>query len=190
MGNLLIIAKQRDVSQALSRLARPLKFNNIDITDSANEARRLVQRKDYNLIIINTPLHHEFGDDLALDFLERDGVDVVLIVKSSDLQSFSDKLYKEPIFIIERPLNKETLLRNLNYILSVQKRNERVTKNYSKLKKNLENQKIQFRAKLVLMEKLNMSEEEAHRYIQKQAMDSRRTPAEVSKSLIEFYQNK
>ena len=45
------------------------------------------------------------------------------------------------------------------------------------------------RAKLLLIEKLGKSESEAHRFIEKQAMDLRKTKKEVAESIIGTYDN-
>ena len=41
------------------------------------------------------------------------------------------------------------------------------------------------RAKFILMEKHRMTEQEAHRFIEKDAMDSRRSKAQVAKEIID-----
>lgn len=48
--------------------------------------------------------------------------------------------------------------------------------------------KIIYRAKLCLMGYLDMTEEQAHRYIQKQAMDMRISPRQVAENLIRTYE--
>ena len=53
------------------------------------------------------------------------------------------------------------------------------TKNYTEEEQTVINQ-----AKKVLMEKNNMSENEAHRYVQKSAMDSGRTMVETAVSIL------
>ena len=45
------------------------------------------------------------------------------------------------------------------------------------------------RAKWVLIEYLHMNEAQAHRYIEKQAMDMRLTRREVAESLIKTYES-
>lgn len=45
------------------------------------------------------------------------------------------------------------------------------------------------RAKEVLMEYLKMTEAQAHRYIEKQAMDMRITRREVAESILKTYEN-
>ena len=53
----------------------------------------------------------------------------------------------------------------------------------------LAEEKIINRAKLVLMEYLKLSEPQAHRYIEKQAMDMQISRAEVAARVLETYEN-
>ena len=58
-----------------------------------------------------------------------------------------------------------------------------------KLKKTISDIKLIDRAKITLVEYLNMSEDESHKYIEKQAMDLRITKVEVAKSILKIYEN-
>ena len=49
--------------------------------------------------------------------------------------------------------------------------------------------KIVNRAKSMLMQYLNLTEEQAHRHIQKQAMDLRKTQRTVAEDILKTYQN-
>lgn len=188
MRNVLIVSKKKELGDALAKLIRPFRFDRIEVTDSAQDARRRVQRGPYALVLINTPLSHELGTELALDIINTDGPEVVLIASSEALSKIEMKLGSAPVFIVQKPINKEMILRDLRYILNSQQKREKLLEQNSKLTEKMQNLKTQFRAKLLLMEHLSMSEEEAHRYIQKQSMDSRRTPGAVSKAIINMYE--
>lgn len=59
----------------------------------------------------------------------------------------------------------------------------------SQLKQKIEDIRIVDRAKCILISYLNMSEQEAHRYIEKQAMDLRTTRRAVAESLLRTYES-
>lgn len=58
----------------------------------------------------------------------------------------------------------------------------------SSLQRKLDDTRLVNRAKLLLMSRLNMSEAEAHRYIEKSAMDGCRKRREVAESIIRTYE--
>ena len=71
----------------------------------------------------------------------------------------------------------------------MQKRLGGVQKENVRLKKQIDDIRLINRAKCILMEYLSMTEPQAHRYLEKQAMDLRITKAEVAKSLLSTYEN-
>lgn len=58
-----------------------------------------------------------------------------------------------------------------------------------KLKQKEQERHLVTRAKGVLMQYLNMTEEQAHRYIEKQAMDMRSTKKSIALSILSTYEN-
>ena len=57
----------------------------------------------------------------------------------------------------------------------------------TKLKKKLDEIRVINRAKLALMTYLGFTEQQAHRYIEKEAMDMRCTKLEISEKVIRMY---
>ena len=64
-----------------------------------------------------------------------------------------------------------------------------VQKENVRLKKQIDDIRLINRAKYILMEYLSMTEAQAHRYLEKQAMDMRVTKAEIAKSILSTYEN-
>ena len=58
-----------------------------------------------------------------------------------------------------------------------------------KLRHIVEDMKIINRAKLLLITCLNMTEQEAHRYLEKQAMDMRMSKMQIAMQVIKTYEN-
>ena len=63
------------------------------------------------------------------------------------------------------------------------------TEENEKLRHMVEDMKIINRAKFLLISCLNMSETQAHRYLEKQAMDLRISKLQVAKQVIQTYEN-
>ena len=57
------------------------------------------------------------------------------------------------------------------------------------LKQKIEDKRVIDRAKLILVSYMSMSEKEAHRYIEKQAMDLRKTRRDVAEGILRTYEN-
>ena len=93
------------------------------------------------------------------------------------------------VLVIARPINRHLFHHYLQFTDCFRTRMLRVERENEKLKTMVEDMKVLDRAKLLLVTCLNMSEEQAHRYLEKQAMDLRVSRLEVAKQVIQTYQN-
>jgi two-component system, response regulator PdtaR len=85
---------------------------------------------------------------------------------------------------LAKPLRSEELGPALDLAVSRFRDFEAVRRENRDLKRRLESRKLVDRAKAVLIQRMGLTEPEAHRRIQKTAMDTRRTMADVAQSLL------
>jgi len=76
----------------------------------------------------------------------------------------------------------------LELAIDTQIKLQEVQKENIELKKKIENIRIIDRAKCVLISRLNLSEEEAHRAIEKQAMDMRISKRAIAEGILKTYE--
>ena len=69
----------------------------------------------------------------------------------------------------------------------MQERFRRMEKKTATLEEKMEEIRLVNHAKWVLIQNMKLSESEAHKLIEKQAMDSRRTKREVAEGIIKTY---
>ena len=89
---------------------------------------------------------------------------------------------------MEKPINKFLFMKIINAYIIHRRRYNFILKENEKLKKTISDIKLIDRAKITLVEYLNMSEDESHKYIEKQAMDLRITKVEVAKNILKIYE--
>lgn len=107
----------------------------------------------------------------------------LLLVASKEL--WSDCKYND-IVCAAMPIKVNDLLDTLQMMLQNQLSRRRKARTQPR-QRTEEEQKIIERAKLILMEKNNMTEPEAHRYIQKCSMDSGNSFVESARMVIGIY---
>lgn len=190
MGSVLLVCKKEDVIRGLTEILRPMNFELIDAVTSAGEGRRRLQEVEYDLVIVNTPLGDEFGVDFAIDILEKFMVGVILIVKNELVEHVEEKLENTAAFVVPKPLNKQLLVQNIRFVYQSREKIQRLQKKNTELKEKIEDLGIIYRGKLCLMGYLDMTEDQAHRYIQKKAMDMRIAPRKVAEQIIKTYEKK
>lgn len=107
----------------------------------------------------------------------------ILLVASKNL--WNDCEYND-IVCLAMPIKVNDLLNTLQLMLQSQIRRRKKAKSQPK-KHSEDEQKIINRAKILLMEKNNLTEPEAHRYIQKCSMDSGNSFVESAQMVISIY---
>lgn len=91
------------------------------------------------------------------------------------------KVAPHGVFTLPKPTARQSLLRALAWMASARERLRRYEKNTLTIEEKMEEIRLVNRAKWLLIRELHMDEPQAHRYIEKQAMDrcvSKRTIAE------------
>lgn len=126
---------------------------------SKAELLRSIADMDEVLIIMGYKLPDGVVDDVFEDLQE--GQKLISIVRA-DRQS---EIYNQEIFVVTIPINRQSLINSIEtFVGIIERRKHRV-------KRSPEEQKIIQDAKAYLMENHMMTEEQAHRFIQKRSMD-------------------
>lgn len=156
---------------------------------SCGEARRLLLEREFSMVIINAPLPDETGESLSRHIASKGISQVILVVKSEYFDAVSAATEDDGVLVVAKPINKAVLWSALKLARSAGKMLTKVQAENSKLKQKIEDIRIIDRAKWVLISILNMNEQEAHRYIEKQAMDMRQTKRAVAEGILKTYEN-
>ena len=91
--------------------------------------------------------------------------------------------------LLQKPLSRSLFLQALRLLAAMRERMRGVEDRARILETRMTELKLVERAKWVLVEYLKMSEAEAHRYIEKQAMDRRTTRGEIAEGILKTYEN-
>lgn len=131
-----------------------------------------IQHLDYGIIVGS----YRFSDMFYTELLEYlpDEFEMLLITSKQVLDQYGT----EGVISITQPFKVKELIDTLRMMELAQEKRIQKKKRSSKDKKLIEE------AKQVLMERNHLSEEEAHRYIQKTSMDSGNNMAETAQMIL------
>lgn len=115
------------------------------------------------------------------DYLPR-GFEMLLVATPQKLEYCQDN----NIVCLPMPVKTQDLLHTLQMMMYRYHQKKKKEKEKPKIR-SLEEQSVIRKAKLVLMERNNMTEAEAHRYLQKCSMDSQTSLVEVSLMVLQMY---
>lgn len=179
----LIISQTKDTFTIINKVLPTIQYSCLHLS-SILDAKKQLHKEKYDIVIIQTPLKDEFGVQSSIDFVRTFDVCVLLLVKNDIFDQTCYKVNDYGIYVLGLPTNKNLIYQSIvqldHSILMKQKYEKEVTK----LKKKLQDEKKIMQAKLMLIEQYHWTEEKAHHYIEKVAMDSSMTRIEVANSLL------
>ena len=163
-------------------------FDPVVNASSAGEARRLLSSEQYDLIAVNSPLPDETGIDFCIDAAQGPS-GVMLFVKNDIYESVSSQCTREGIFVIPKPNTQRNVAQSVTLLCAICERLRKYEKKTRTLREKMDSIRIVNRAKWLLIERLGMTEQDAHGYIEKEAMNRRRTSREIAEEIIRMYEN-
>lgn len=174
-------------SNALSMFKEILRYSNlksiIQVT-SITEAKQKLRHEHYDYVIVQTPVTDEFGTRGAKEISISNQVGVILLVKNSIYDQVLYQVGDSGVFVVSMPSTKQVLYQSMNFVIAHQEKVVQLENEIAKQKKKLQDEKIIMRAKLLLVEQYHWSEEKAHRFIEKQAMDHSRTKLQIAREIL------
>ena len=184
---LLVSASEKFNSAALPLLPNS-EFWPVTVVRSAGEAQRRMLETDYDIVLVNAPLPDELGTSLALEACAKTQAGVLLLIKREVHDEIYYKVMESGVITLPKPTNETALTQMLRTLCSVRERLRRAEERQVSVERKIEELRLVSRAKWLLIERLHMTEEEAHRYISRQAMDMRVTKREAAEDILRTYQ--
>nr|MDD6336218.1 ANTAR domain-containing protein [bacterium] len=155
---------------------------------SGAQARRMLGSEDYALILINAPLQDEFGHELATFATETTDAGVMLLCPQDVADRVADKVETDGVFVVQKPLYRPLFYQALRLVYASRSRIVGLKKENIKLQTKIEEMRLVDRAKCALIQTLGLTEKQAHRYIEKQAMDMRVGRKEIAQNILRTYE--
>ena len=130
---------------------------------SAAEVKRAVSKQRLDTVICGFKLREESCEQLYQDL--PDGCSMLMIGPQSQLELCGT----EGIFKLYAPVSRGDLLASIRMLLQFRQR--RAPRQSTPPQRSEEDKRLVAEAKALLMDRHGMTEEEAHRFLQKQSMD-------------------
>jgi len=189
MESALIVSNNKKSTEFFSEMLNAASINQIATSQSCSEARRLLLERDYDLVIVNAPLHDESGENLSRYIASKGASQVILAIKNEYFNEVSAVCESDGVLTVSKPINKTVFWSAISLAKSAQRKIKQIQTKYSQLQQKVEDIRIVDRAKLILISYMDMDEKEAHRYIEKRAMDLRTTKRGIAEGIIKTYES-
>lgn len=182
---ILIAGKTEQVCESIASLLSGQQVSAVSVTEGVRA--RCLDVSLFDVVIISTPLADEFGLDLAAELRDKTRAAFIVLTKSEIADEVQNKIKFTGAFVIGRPCGKAALLQAIRFADVAGESMKRLERENVQLEKQLDDVKVISRAKACLMQYLSLTEEQAHRHIQKQAMDMRKTQRAVAEDILGMY---
>lgn len=184
----LIVSPTEQSAALIKALLHAASISRLAALCSCGEVRRLLLERDFDLVVINAPLHDESGESLSRHIAARGATQVVLIVANEHFNAVSAACEDDGVLTVAKPLDKSLFWSALTLAKAAWRKIKAIEGENAQLKQKIEDIRVIDRAKCLLISCLKMSEEDAHRYIEKQAMDMRSTKRAVAEGILKLYE--
>ena len=186
--SVLAVSASLKFVETLRTLLPEGRYGLVTVLHDAAAARRALAENSYDLVLINTPLPDEFGTRLALDACESSSAGVLLLVKAEHCPDIEAQVSAHGVLTLAKPTSAQLFAQTLRLLCITRERLRGMEKKAVTLQEKMEEIRLVNRAKWLLIEELKMTEQEAHRYIEKRAMDRCVTRRAVAEQILSTYQ--
>ena len=187
MESALIISHAEKSTDYFREVLKTAQIPHIVSIHSCGEARRILLERDFDLIIVNAPLQDETGENLSRHVATKGFSQIILAVSAEHYDAVSSHCEQSGVITLSKPINKTILWSAIKLAKATQSKLLRMQNETNKLKQQIEDMRVVDRAKYILIATLNMSEQEAHSYIEKQAMDMRMSKRMIAERILRTY---
>lgn len=181
INNITIVSDFENFRQNINRIFSPLslEYMNFNNCSSIESAINNIDKLNTDLIIINKAGYKE--DELDLLTSYKGNVEILVIIDSYFKYDKLFKKFNEGIMTVRRPLTLNKFVEIIKVLLiSIEKRKKSASERAT-------DYKIIDYAKMLLIIKNKISEDDAHKYLEKHSMELRITLSKASTNIILDY---
>ena len=185
--SVLVVSASEKFNQALPEVLPVSTFFPINGVSDVSAAKRAVSERSFDFIIINSPLPDDNGVRFAIDTVSYYNTVVLFLSKAEQYSDAYDKLAEHGVFLLQKPLSKSVFQIASGWLVSARERIRKTEKKTLSIEEKMNEIRVVNRAKWLLISELKMTEPDAHRYIEKQAMDRCVPRRQVAEEIIKTY---
>ncbi|WP_276886844.1 ANTAR domain-containing response regulator [Allobaculum stercoricanis] len=183
----LIVSAAERFNRTLAAMLPTSKYSPIHFASNISAAKRALTERSFDFVIINSPLPDDVGTRFAIDSANSKESVVLLMVGAELQEEIYDKVAEHGVFVLSKPISKQTMVIALSWLSSAREKIRKTEKKTLSIEEKMQEIRIVNRAKWILIRELKFDEPEAHRYIEKQAMDRCISKRIIAEEIIRTY---
>ena len=183
---LLVSSSEKFNSNTINPLSLSI-YADITLSKDIEQARRLIVERKFDIVILDSPVGSNKGFNFILSICDNEEFGILTIVKMEDYDEAYFRLHDFGVYVLSKPVDENLLTQSLRIIcLTRDKINDMSNNNLSK-KDKLDEIKLIAEAKMLIVKKLHITEDKAHKLIEQTAMNMRITKKMTAQMFIKKY---
>lgn len=159
------------------------------IANCISAAKRLLAERTFDLILINSPLTDDPGMRFAIDAAAKSAAAVMVFVKSESYSDLLPGMSAQGVYLLPKQTSSQMIRQAMDWLTTTRERIKRFEKKETTLSEKMAEIRFINRAKWVLITQRGMTEEDAHHYIEKQAMNKCVTKKVIAEEILNASEN-
>lgn len=185
--SVLIVSASNETDASLSSFFSLPRFAPVTVVPGVSAAKRALSQRAYDLVIVNSPLPEGGAVAFTLDTVRLQRAVVLFLSRSGQYDGEYDALISNGVFALRKPVPRAVMEIASGWMVSARELMRISGDQAQTLEEKMKEIRVVNRAKWLLIAKENMTEPEAHRYIEKSAMDRCVSKLAVAESVIRRY---
>lgn len=185
--SVLLVSASETFNTSLYSLFSEAGFLTVQTVSNISAAKRECAARTYDFVIVNAPLPDDMGVRFAIDTSNASGCIVLMLVRGELYAQMRDKVMLHGVFTLAKPLSKPAMHTALSWMAVARERMRKTEIKTVSIEEKMAEIRLVNRAKWALIEQEKMTESEAHRFIEKLAMDKCVTRRVIAEEILDKY---
>lgn len=182
--SVLVVSAARSFNASLLSVLPEGKFSPIRLESSVTSARQTILERAFDFVVINSPLPDETGIRFSIDVCSEKNTIALLLIKAEEYADVYSRVSGYGVYTLAKPTSRIMVSQAIDWMIATRERLKKLERRKLSLEEKMQEIRIVNRAKWVLIDQLKMNESDAHRFIEKQAMDRCISRREVAESIL------
>ena len=175
------------MSQNLKSILPQSDYFPIFHAKSGGEARRKLLELPVDILIVDSPLTDEHSVLFSQSFSDSD-MGILLLTSSDMYEQITSQVEEDGIVVLPKPMNPEIFYTACRMLSAMVSKIHKMNDEKKSLQDKMQDIRLVNKAKWLLIENKKMTEADAHKFIEKAAMDQRKSRREIAEKIIDEYE--
>ena len=188
MERVLLVTDNEKGRARLQAILQDMGYTDVTVCADPPAAKAAIKSTDFSLIVVNAPLKDGGEEAFGRYVIRQTYASVILLTREASAAALGAALEPLGAIVLGKPLQIPLFRRLLLLAEANRHRLLGLRIENAQLQHRLDELRLVDRAKCVLIQYLGIGEPQAHRYIEKQAMDRRVPRTEIAREILKTYE--